>query len=321
MAPVRSITHAVTDRRRTLPRPGRAGPLSRVALFVGLAVIAVLGIALVNGALRAPGPAHPSPGHPSAAHPSPAQPPAAEGPLVVGDGRAVTLVNLGGSATDAVLARVSADIGPAVAKVEGFWGTDWSRDITIMATATDVEFSAATAGMRAPSADTANLAAVTVADSVDPSRREVSGQRIVLSPGASRMSAESLRIVLAHELFHYASRADTASDAPRWLTEGVADFVARPAPQPTADEPTLPTALPSDADFAASGQQLSRAYDRAWSFARYVADRYGPTGLRTPYQRACCVNHPDFAAALPQAIGISEDEALAGWRDWLAGHR
>ena len=39
----------------------------------------------------------------------------------------------------------------------------------------------------------------------------------------------ALRIVLRHELFHYAARADTAPDAPRWLTEGVADFVGRPA--------------------------------------------------------------------------------------------
>ena len=42
------------------------------------------------------------------------------------------------------------------------------------------------------------------------------------------MSDASLRIVLRHELFHYAARADTAADAPRWLTEGVADFIGRP---------------------------------------------------------------------------------------------
>lgn len=34
------------------------------------------------------------------------------------------------------------------------------------------------------------------------------------------MSATALRIVLTHELFHYAARVDTALDAPRWLTEG-----------------------------------------------------------------------------------------------------
>ena len=53
-------------------------------------------------------------------------------------------------------------------------------------------------------------------------------ERIVFAPGAAAMSDAALRIVLRHELFHFATRADTASDAPRWLTEGVADFVARP---------------------------------------------------------------------------------------------
>ena len=55
----------------------------------------------------------------------------------------------------------------------------------------------------------------------------------MFAPGAAAMSDASLRIVLRHELFHFASRADTAADAPRWLTEGVADFVGRPpAPRP-----------------------------------------------------------------------------------------
>jgi hypothetical protein len=53
------------------------------------------------------------------------------------------------------------------------------------------------------------------------------GQRIVFAPGASDMSDDALRIVLRHELFHFVSRAQTALDAPRWLTEGVADFVGR----------------------------------------------------------------------------------------------
>jgi len=34
------------------------------------------------------------------------------------------------------------------------------------------------------------------------------------------MSDSALRIVLTHELFHYAARVETALDAPHWLTEG-----------------------------------------------------------------------------------------------------
>ena len=71
--------------------------------------------------------------------------------------------------------------------------------------------------------------------------------------GRRRHERAALRIVLSHELFHYAARADTALDAPRWLTEGVADYVA-PAAHPAARRcAPLPTALPSDADLVAPG--------------------------------------------------------------------
>lgn len=61
------------------------------------------------------------------------------------------------------------------------------------------------------------------------------------------MSEASLRIVLTHELFHLAARTGTALDAPRWLVEGVADFVARPAaplPAGAAADPACPLTPP-----------------------------------------------------------------------------
>jgi hypothetical protein len=131
------------------------------------------------------------------------------------------------------------------------------------------------------------------------------------------MSDRSLRLVLRHELFHYASRIDTAPDAPRWMTEGVADYVARtdtPAPGPDA----APAMLPTDADFDAAGPQQSRAYDRAWWFARFVADTYGPAKLRQLYLRACGRGHPDPATAVSDTLGAGMPEVLDRWAHWLA---
>lgn len=162
-----------------------------------------------------------------------------------------------------------------------------------------------------------DIAAVAVADEVDPLRGLVTGQRIVLAPGAAQMSAPALRIVLGHELFHYAARAATALDAPRWLTEGVADYVARPD-TPIPPEDVRATALPSDNEFDSAGAQLSDAYDRAWLFARFVADRYGAATLRLLYQRACGPGHPDPSTALRDVLGTGPDEVLAGWQHWLA---
>ena len=141
---------------------------------------------------------------------------------------------LGGPATDRLLSRVASNIGAAIDKVEAFWGHDWSRDISVLAAGSDEQFRIAAGG--GPAAQWADIAAVTVFDSVDPAHRVAFGQRIVFAPGAVDMSEPAFRIVLTHELFHYAARVDTALDAPHWLTEGVADFVARP-----------PTPVPADA--------------------------------------------------------------------------
>lgn len=240
----------------------------------------------------------------------PADPGAA---LVVGDDRDVDLISLGGPATDALVARVRAEVGGAVAAVEAFWGTEWAHQIVVIAAGTVAQFQAATGG----GARAADIAAIAVADQVDPVRRVATGQRVVLAPGAAAMGAEALRLVLTHELFHYAARADTAPDAPRWITEGVADFVARPAtPRPAPG--AIPAVLPSDTDLDAVGPRRALAYDQAWWFMRYVADSYGAAALRRLYSVACGAAHPDPATAVRDVLGISLPDLLTGWRHWLA---
>ncbi len=232
----------------------------------------------------------------------------------VGDGRTLRLTSMGGARTDALLRRVRADMGAAVRAVERFWGADWTPEIDIVAAGSAAQF-IADAGLD-PLREWDDIAAVAVADEVDFTRRQASGQRIVLAPGASGMTNADLRIVLTHELFHLAARADTALDAPRWLTEGVADFVARPAvPLPPGAAAT--TALPSDAELDASGPARSAGYDRAWWFARYVAESYGVDGLRRLYERACGPGHGDFAAAVREALGADLDDVRSRWAGWL----
>ncbi|MEB3034612.1 DUF4157 domain-containing protein [Mycolicibacter sp. MYC340] len=246
-----------------------------------------------------------------------AAPRVSEAPLIVGDHRSVVLDNRGGQAGAELLARVAADIGAAVEAVEAFWGTDWSHRIELTATGTDQQF-AALAGGVVGGGDVrqwADVAAVAVAERVDPERRLAIGQRIVFAPGADAMSAPALRIVLTHELFHYAARADTAVDAPRWLTEGVADFVARPTRAP-ADAAATRAALPADADLDVPGPRRAQAYDRAWEFARFVAERFGTAKLRELYLTACGPAHVDPAVAVPLVLGVDLPGLLAGWQQW-----
>jgi hypothetical protein len=274
----RSTTSAATDRLR-----------------VGGLLVAELICALILV-----GRPHPAPARPVVAAPaSVTTPTAASTTENLDDGRTVHLVGLGGAHTAPLLTRIAAQMNDAAKAVTAFWGPDWPRDILVVAAASDAEFGRLAGG--GP-----DIAATTTAE------------RIMFAPGAAAMSDASLRIVLRHELFHFASRADTAADAPRWLTEGVADFVGRPPTPRPPDAAELAT-IPTDADLDVAGPAGSVAYDRAWWFSRFVADAYGTATLRTLYLRACGPGHPDAATAVRDALGADLQEVLAGWRHWMSG--
>jgi hypothetical protein len=185
----------------------------------------------------------------------------------------------------------------------------------VVAAGSDDEFRAAAGG--GPEAQWADIAAVTVVDHVDPTHRVAAGQRIVFAPGAANMSEPALRIVLTHELFHYAARVDTAPDAPRWLTEGVADFVGRPATPKPADALSIALTMPSDADLDTPGPQRSLGYDRAWWFARFIADAYGLPRLRAFYLAACGIGHGDLDGAIRGVLGTDYGGLFARWKQWM----
>ncbi|MCT7660205.1 peptidase [Mycobacterium deserti] len=272
----RSTTSAATDRRR-------------LAAFLLAELICAL--FLIGRSDAAP------PGPTLAAPASLTTPTAPATSVELTDGRTVRLIALGGAQSASLLSRVAGHLDAAVSAVTAFWGPDWPRDIVIVAAASPEQFATLAGG-------TADTAATTTVD------------RIMFAPGAAGMDDTSLRIVLRHELFHFAARADTAVDAPQWLTEGVADYVARPATDipPLADELMV---LPTDADLAAAGPERSTAYDRAWLFSRFVAERYGPAALRALYMRACGHRHPDVTTAVRDTLGTDLDTVLAQWRQWL----
>ena len=292
-----SSTSAVTDRRRV------ADASSRTNLAVLLVVELICALVVVGRPQPAPAvPVPTPPASPPAAAPAlAASPPPATAASTIEtltDGRTVHLIPLGGAHTSALLARIATEMDGAAQAVTAFWGPDWPRDVVIVAAGTDAEFGALAGG--GP-----DIAATTTSE------------RIMFATGAAAMSDASLRIVVRHELFHYASRAETAADAPRWLVEGVADFVGRP-PQPRPPDAGN-WELPTDADLSAPGPAGSLAYDRAWWFSRFVAEAYGTATLRALYLRACGPGHPDAATAVRDTLGVDLPTVLARWRHWLSG--
>lgn len=228
--------------------------------------------------------------------------------------RTTRLVGKGPNAL-ALLTRISAEMDGAVEAVVEFWGSEWSREIVVVAAATDEEFGAQAGD---PNRDWSGIAAVAVADGLNVERVGILGQRIVFAPGAAAMSDAALRIVLRHELFHFAARAETAVDAPRWLTEGVADYVARP-PTPRPGPHGVRAVLPTDEDLDATGPRRSAAYDQAWWFARFVADEYGASALRQLYQRACGPGYAPLPIAVAETLRSELTGLLDEWGRWLAG--
>jgi len=80
-----------------------------------------------------------------------------------------------------------------------------------------------------------------------------------------------------------------------------ADYVGRPAPPGRVE---MPARLPTDAELSTPGPARSQAYDRAWSFATFVGQTYGPHRLRELYVAACAPGHPDAATAVRTVLGI-----------------
>jgi hypothetical protein len=274
----RSTTSAATDRRRL------------AALLVTELICALLLVGRPQATPPAPVVAAPA---------SLTTPSAASTTETLRDGRTVRLVGLGGAHTAPLLARIATEMNDAAQAVTAFWGPDWPRDVVIVAAGSDAEFGTLAGG--GP-----DIAATTTA------------QRIMFAPGAAAMNDASLRIVLRHELFHFASRASTAADAPRWLTEGVADFVGRP-PTPRPANAAELAQLPTDAELSTAGPSGSMAYDRAWWFTRFVADAYGADTLRALYLRACGPSHPDAATAVRDTLGADLSTVLTRWRHWMSG--
>ena len=237
-----------------------------------------------------------------------------------------TSVVLSYPGTEGTVRKVSDRLPAAVGAVDDFWGDDWRRRAAVIVTGSTGDFAELT---RTESADVTVAAAATIYASTDPAGRVVTGQRIVFAPGAAQLSPAALAVVLRHELFHVAARLDTAGDAPLWLTEGVAEYVGRyqasedftdAAPELAAEIAAgdVPERLPTDAEFSVASEQARVAYQSAWSFAAFIADKYGRDKLREVYlavARGGSTATTD--AALSATLGVAAPRLISDWQKWL----
>ena len=215
----------------------------------------------------------------------------------------------------------------AVPVVTQVWGKDWNDQVAVLIPDTAEEFAAVTGD----GADTADLAAVAVADQVR-GDGTVLGARIVLNPSnLNQLDATGRRLVIGHELTHIASRAVTDDRMPAWLVEGFADYVGNlgsglAVPATAAELAAevragrVPKALPADAAFS-GGSRLPQAYEQSWLACRLIAERVGQAGLVRFYRTVARAAGTDPSTALAAGLrqGLRTDLArfTAAWRSYL----
>jgi hypothetical protein len=246
------------------------------------------------------------------------------GPLAIARGRS-SLV-LGPPADRPRLPGLARAVDAAIGAVSTVWGRGWSRRVAVLIPASAAEFSALTGS------GVVDVSAAAVTGGIDAASGRPYGQRLVLNPGQlDRLSDVGEGIVLRHEVTHLASAADTSDITPRWLAEGVAEYVANLGTgQPVrvaAGElaaavaaGSVPTALPGEDAFAGSGAALARAYESAWLACRLIAARVGAAGLVRFYRAVGTALEPAgpaLADAFRTVLRESEASFTGQWRRYL----
>jgi hypothetical protein len=229
-------------------------------------------------------------------------------------------------------ARYAGLVRQAVPVVDSVLDLPWNRNVTVLVPQTPSEFAAL--ADQPPNA--AELAAIAVADRIE-NDGTVLGARMIINPTViAGLSAPAVTLVLRHELTHLATRSITSDSMPRWLVEGIADYVgnlgsslapAQLAPELAAAvrRGDLPAALPGDSAFVTgTASQQDIAYEQAWLACRMVATHAGQNRLVQFYELVseAVRSHQDTAAAsvstaLRSTLRLSDTEFVAQWRTYL----
>lgn len=244
------------------------------------------------------------------------------GPVVVHRGRSsLVLAHPRNADRMAIFADA---VDAAVPRVSAVVGSTWPRRVAVIIPDDRAEMVSLVGEKLA----LGKIAAVAVADSVEPDVGRARGQRVVINPAnLDKLGPLGRRVVLQHEVAHVATRGWTGQGMPIWLVEGFADYVGylgSPLSAPEVGDElrrqlrarTWPGQLPTAADFAGDSPRLSVAYEEAWSACRLIVQRRGTQGLLRLYRQVGTAADPEaeLGPALRRVLGMSEPEFVEQWR-------
>ncbi len=238
-------------------------------------------------------------------------------------------IQVSGTAPGERIEAYEAMAGVALGQVEDLWGEDAvARPVEVVLPGSAAEFAELTGG--APASQEAP--AVTVG-SLDEAH-------VVVHPDSwDRLTPEGRQAVLTHEVTHLSMQGD--GGVPGWLGEGLAEYTAHRtsdlapaaiagsaldpvrAGQVPTDWPDLGSAPVAPGPVGAAGDGADEpaegstwgGYALAWLACLYLADTWSEEQLVELYE--VVAGGSTLTDAVPQVLGVSEAEALAGWGEWL----
>jgi hypothetical protein len=218
------------------------------------------------------------------------------------------------------------EVDRAVPKVLDVWRGQWSGRVVLVVPRTEDQLAALLGGR--PS-QYVQLAAITRGE-LGTTEDSAPADRVFINPAAfGKLSAVGRRVIMAHEITHVASRASTQRWTPKWLSEGLADYVGyrdsglatRVVAQELAADVRrgrLPYALPDDDAFWTTRKDLPQVYEQSWLACRLIVERYGEQAL-TRFYRAVG-DGPEGQAverAFRDLLGTTQAEFTGAWRDYV----
>jgi hypothetical protein len=161
---------------------------------------------------------------------------------------------------------------------------------------------------------------------------DFAGSRVVINPQGFRPGDAFTRTLIRHEITHVATFERTGPLSPKWLVEGLAEYVGNAgSPFSTArlgsslgalvDKSGVPDHLPLDSDFGLL-RDAGVGYNAGWLLCRYVASRWGTKALLRFYdQMGTSTGTFEPATKLPKALRrvlhIDEKTLLRDWRPYV----
>ena len=252
------------------------------------------------------------------------------GPIVVA--RSAKGLVIGHPEDASKIEGIQREVESAVEHVSKYVGTAWGERTVVVLPADDDELQRILESPQVP------FEFAAVADSEyttldeDATAGQFAGTRVVINPANFNPSSSFNRLLIRHELTHVALAERTGPLTPRWLSEGMAEWVSHSGsdlPTTTLAGPLpflvekegVPDYLPLDSDFGYIGE-AGVGYASGWLLCRYVAQRWGDrkllelfdemgstTGLARPGEK--------LNDTLRSVLKIDEAALLRAWRPYV----